>query len=216
MLASDHFDAPPPQAPPPMPGSDEIRWSYPTYLIHRKFAQLLGATFFIFNPHEQQIMYSRLKAFKLKEDIRIFTGEDMQTEVLSIKARNILDIAATYDVFDSATGAKLGALKRKGLKSMLRDEWIILDASDREVGKIQEESLALALVRRFIDYAALFIPQKYTGTMNEKHVCSFQQNRNPFLTKMVVDFTPDTGNVIDRRVGVAAALLLCAIEGKQR
>ncbi|MCY1083605.1 hypothetical protein [Archangium lansingense] len=60
----------------------------------------------------------RTTALKLKEDLRVFTGEDMQQEVFSIKARNILDISATYDVTDSASGQKVGALRRKGLKSM--------------------------------------------------------------------------------------------------
>lgn len=192
------------------------RFTYPTYLIHRKFWKLVGATFFVFDPNEQLVLYSQLKAFKLKEDIRIFTGEDMKTEVLSIKARSILDMSATYDVTDSSTGLKIGALKRKGLKSMIQDEWLILDAQDREAGTIKEDSLAIALVRRFIDYATFFLPQKYTGEMGGQPVCNLQQNRNPMLTKIVVDFTPDTGNLLDRRLGVAAAILLCAIEGKQR
>jgi len=216
MLGSDHFEPQQAQIAPQVPGADDLRWSYTTYLIHRKWAQLFGATFFVFNPHEQQIMYSRLKAFKLKEDIRVFTGEDMTTEVLNIKARNILDFAATFDVVDSATGEKVGALRRKAMKSMFRDEWLIFDAYDREVGKIQEENLAFALIRRFIDFAAFFIPQEFNGTYNGQHVCDLKQNRNPFLTKMVIDFTPDSGRTFDRRLGVAAAILLCAIDGKQR
>ena len=72
-----------------------------------------------------------MKAFKLKEDIRLYTSEDMQTEVLSIQARKIIDISSAYDVIDSLTGAKVGALKRKGLKSILKDEWIIMDAEDK-------------------------------------------------------------------------------------
>ena len=56
------------------------------------------------------------KAFKLKEDIRLYTGEDMQTEVLSIQARQVLDFSAAYDVIDSATRMKVGALKRKGMR----------------------------------------------------------------------------------------------------
>ncbi|NIA15532.1 MAG: hypothetical protein GWP08_15830 [Nitrospiraceae bacterium] len=56
----------------------------------------------------------------------------MQTELLCIQARSILDFSAAYDVVDSTTGEKAGALKRKGLKSILRDAWIIMDADDRE------------------------------------------------------------------------------------
>ena len=197
-------------------GANSGRFGHPTYMIHKKFWKLVGGTFFVFDPHEQLVLYSQLKAFKLKEDIRIFTGEDMQTEVISIKARNYLDVSATYDVTDTASGQRIGSLKRKGLKSVIQDEWLILDANGNETGTIKEDSLAIALVRRFIDYATFFLPQKYTGEIRGKHVCSLQQNRHPMLTKLTIDFTPDTGNLLDRRLGVAAAILLCAIEGKQR
>ena len=46
----------------------------------------------------------------------------MQVELLSIQARQIIDFSAAYDVYDGSTGSKVGALKRKGMKSILRDE----------------------------------------------------------------------------------------------
>lgn len=67
-----------------------------------------------------------------------------------MKARNVLAIAATYDVTDPFFGVRVGALRRKGLKSILKDEWIILDAQDHEIGLIQEDSTVLALLRRFV------------------------------------------------------------------
>lgn len=47
-------------------------------------------------------------------------------------------------------------------------------------------------------------------------VCVFQENFNPFVMKIAVDFVPDTMNLLDRRLGLAAAILLCAIEGRQQ
>jgi uncharacterized protein YxjI len=102
------------------------RFGHQTYLVRRKVFKIFGGAFHIYDPTGQVVFYSKLKAFKLKEDIRLYTGEDMQTEVLVIQARQVLDIAATYDVYDSATNEKVGALKRKGLKSVLKDEWTAL------------------------------------------------------------------------------------------
>jgi len=62
-----------------------------------------------------------MKAFKLKEDIRLYANEDMQAELLLIQARRVLDISSEYDVTDSQTGEKVGVLKRKGLKSIVRE-----------------------------------------------------------------------------------------------
>ena len=188
------------------------RFAHPTYLIRRKVLQLLGASFHIYDPVGELVLYGRMKAFKLKEDLRIYTDETMQTEVLIIRARQFLDFSATYDVIDAAAGTRVGALRRKGLKSMLKDEWLFLDEADREIGLISEDSVLMALVRRFV---ANIIPQTYQGVIGDAPVCSFRQNWNPFVTKITVDFTPDTGGQLDRRLGIAAAILLCIVEGKQ-
>ena len=188
------------------------RFSASRYLVRRKVLKLFGGAFHIYDASETLVFYSQMKAWKLKEDIRLFTGEDMRTEVLRIQARKVLDIASTYDVYDSATGEKVGALRRKGLKSIIKDEWLILDAQDREAGKVVEDSLALALIRRFLTN---LIPQKYYAELKGRTVCTFKQRFNPFVMKVELDFSSDPKRTFDRRLGMAATLLLCAIEGRQ-
>lgn len=190
----------------------DLRFEHPSYTVRRKVFKLFGGTFHIHAPSGELIFYSKMKAFKLKEDIRLYTGTDMQTEALVIKARQVLDFSAAYDVYDPALDEKVGALKRKGLKSLIRDEWVIMDADDLDVGTIQEDSTALALVRRFV---LNLIPQTYYVTMAGVRVSTLRHHFNPFVTKISVDFGTDASNPLDRRLGVAAAVLLCAIEGKQ-
>ena len=180
--------------------------------MRKKVLKLVGGAFHIYEPDGRLAFYSQQKAFKLKEDIRLYTDESMTTEALTIKARQILDFSAAYDVIDPATGDKIGALKRKGFRSILRDEWVIMDAGDDEIGSIKEDNMLLALLRRFV---IKLIPQTYTGTIGETEVLTLRQNFNPFVTKINVDFTPDIDNLLDRRLGMAASILLCAIEGKQ-
>jgi hypothetical protein len=188
------------------------RFKYTTYLVRKKILKLVGGAFHIFGPEGDVILYSKMKAFKLKEDIRLYTGEDMQTELLLIAARKALDWSGAYDVTDSTTGERVGALRRKGWQSILKDEWHILDTNDNQIGTIVEDSMLLALIRRFLTN---LIPQTYNGDVGGKPVLVFKQNFNPFVTKLNLDFSPDTENLLDRRLGIAAAVLLCAIEGKQ-
>lgn len=192
----------------PLPHS----FQHQTYLVRKKVFKVFGGAFRIFDPNGGLAFYSKMKAFKLREDIRLYTGDDMQEEVLTIKARQILDISAAYDVIDPVSNEKVGALKRKGLKSVIKDEWIFMDSNDNEIGFIKEDSMVLALIRRFMTN---LIPQKYFGEINGMPVCTFKQNFNPFVLKLGLDFTPDTGGLLDRRLGIAAAVLLCAIEGRQ-
>lgn len=187
-------------------------FQHANYLVRRKVFKLFGAAFHIYDPSGNVAFYSNQKAFKLKEDIRVYTGEDMQTEVLTILARQIVDFSAAYDVFDPRSNLKVGAFKRKGMKSLIKDEWIIMDAENREIGLIQEDSMLLALIRRILTN---LIPQKYHGLVNGQQVCLFKQNFNPFVTKIQLDYSMDAQGLLDRRLGIAGAILLCAIEGKQ-
>lgn len=188
------------------------RFSHSTYLIRKRVLSVLGAKFEIFDPAGNVVLFSRMKAFKLKEDIRLYTDETMATELISIQARTILDFSAAYDVVDSAADRKIGALKRKGWKSMFRDEWIIMDVYDNEIGTIQEENAFVAFVRRFVTN---LIPQTFNVQLGGVPVAEFKQNFNPFLTKLTLDFSLDSQHRLDRRLGIAAGVLLCAVEGKQ-
>jgi len=188
------------------------RYGHSSYQVRKRILSVVGGKFEIFDPAGNVVLFSKMKAFKLKEDIRLYTGEDMTTELLSIQARAILDFSAAYDVVDSQTGEKVGALRRKGLKSMLRDEWLILDVYDNEIGLIREENAFLAIIRRFLTN---LIPQSFDVELGGVPVAEFKQNFNPFVTKMTLDFSPDPQRRLDRRLGIAAGVLLCAIEGKQ-
>ena len=188
------------------------RYRGTTFLLRRKVLKLFGGAFHIYAADGSVAFYSKLKAFKLKEDVRVYDSEDMGRELFRIAARQIIDIGATYDVFDSLTGEKIGALKRKGLKSLLRDEWEIRDAYDRPIGLIVDPRFVLSVARRFIPYMTL-IPQSFVGTIGDAPVFTFRQLFNPLVHKIALDFTPDAGGRLDRRLGLAAGVLLCAIEG---
>jgi hypothetical protein len=96
---------------------------------------------------------------------------------------------------------------------VLRKEWLIMDALDQEIGRIQEDSMMLALVRRFV---MALIPQSYTFEIAGQPVGTAEQNWNLFAPKMRVDFSGDPGKRLDRRLAVAAVVLLMAVEGRQR
>jgi uncharacterized protein YxjI len=182
------------------------------YVIRKKFFKVLGASFHIVDEAGDLCFFVKQKAFKLKEDIRVYRDESLADELLLIQARKVIDFSAEYDVVDSHSGIRLGALKRKGFKSMLKDEWLIYDAENIEIGKICEDSMLMALLRRFLTG---LIPQTFEGTIGGVDVFTFKQKFNPFVQRIVLDFSMDTANVLDRRMGIAAAVLLSAIEGRQ-
>ena len=186
------------------------------FVLRRKLFKIFGQSFHVYDTDDQVCFFAKLKAFKLKEDIRIYADTSQQKELLRIQARSIIDFGTTYDIVDSSQDLKLGALRRKGLKSLFRDSWIILDTNDEEIGTLKEDGGALALLRRFGNLGNLLMPQTFNAEVNGQQVASFRQRRNPFIAKLDLDFSMDYQQLLDRRMGIAAALLIGAIEGQQK
>jgi uncharacterized protein YxjI len=187
-------------------------FQFPTYLLKRQAIALTGK-FRFYDPAGRLVMFSEQKMFRLREDIRVYDGEDKAREVLSIKARQIMDFSAAYDIVDTEMNQKVGVLRRKGLRSILRDEWEVLDPNDRVIGQLFEDSVGLALLRRLL--LGSWLPQNYDMTVGETRVADLKQNFNLFRYELNLDFSMDTTHRIDRRVGIAAGILLAAVEGKQ-
>ena len=186
------------------------RFQQPAYQVRKKVLKIFGGSFDVYGPDGSLVLFASQKAFKLKEDIRLYGDKGKTEELLVIKARNIIDFSAAYDVEDPRTGQKLGAFKRKGWSSILRDQWVVMDASDQEIGHIKEDSAMMAMLRRFIS----LIPQNYHCVVNGAEACTYRQNFNPFVYKLNIDF-PDVSSGFDKRMALAGAVLLSAIEGKQ-
>jgi len=187
-------------------------FQFPTYLLKRQAIALTGK-FRFYDPAGRLVMFSEQKMFRLREDIRVYDSEDKSREVLSVKARQIMDFSAAYDVLDTELNQKVGVLRRKGLRSILRDEWEVLDANDRVIGQLFEDSVGLALLRRLL--LGNWLPQNYDLTVGDTRVADLKQNFNLFRYELNLDFSMDTMHRLDRRVGIAAGILLAAVEGKQ-
>jgi len=101
---------------------------------------------------------------------------------------------------------------------MVRDAWTVYDAQDRPVASAIEDSTWRAVLRRIVgmfSYLPALLPQRYHVDANGQTVATMHQNFNPFVYKLDIDFSFDAGHVLDRRLGLALAVLLAAIEGKQ-
>ncbi len=181
------------------------------YLFRRKVFKVFGGAFHVYDEMGNVVLYSKQLAFKLKEDFRIHSDERQTTELLRIKTPHILDIAARYDVQDSTTGEAVGAVRRTFLRSLVRDQWMFLSPDGQEIGKLKERSLLGALLSRWINW----VPQHYVAeTTYEAPVAEIDQHFNLFVLKYDMRIA-DANPPIDRRLLIAAGILLAAIERRQ-
>ena len=187
-------------------------FQYDKYVLRKQVLALTGILR-IFNSQDQLILYCQQKLFKLKEDIRVYADETKNREILNIQARQIIDFSAYYDVIDSQYSTKVGGLRRKGFRSIVQDEWEVFDHQEKSLGILKEDSIQQALLRRFL--LGVLVPQNYDLNIGADRVADYKQRFQLFRYVLDIDFQMDTGEKLDRRLGIAAAILLATIEGRQ-
>ena len=156
------------------------------FTIRRKVIKFFGGSFRILDSAGQVVGYCRQKAFKLKEDLRIYTGEDCSNELLLIKARNIIDFGATYSIL-LPDGIEIGSVRRKGLMSTFaRDSWKVFDGDGNEIGMVSEDTAGMAFARRFIPLVTLFSPQKFELRRigSDESIATFRTHSNIFVRRL--------------------------------
>jgi len=184
------------------------------YTLRAKVFDLVPQ-FFIVDDQGNMVGYCRQKLFKFREEMILYTDRSRETELLRIKARHIIDFAATYDV-KLPTGQVIGSLRRKGLKStFVRDEYVVFDEHNAQIATLQEDSAVRALIRRCIDNASIFMPQKlYLNDMSGRRIACFRQHFNPIVFRIGIAVLEEDEQLDDLML-IAISVLAAVIEGRQ-
>ena len=112
-------------------------------------------------------------------------------------------------MFDPQSGAKIGAFRRKGWRSFMRDEWHLLDVNDQQVGTLLETGTPFW--RRIFK----FLPYSFAFNVGGQQVGTFDQQFTFFGYRATMDITAWRTAPFDRRLAFAGALLLMAVEAKE-
>lgn len=192
------------------------------FVLRQKWAPVVNRYFFYVAGDEQNpICFVQQKRFKFKEDIRFYTDESRGIEVMRIKARQRFDPRATYDITDS-NGALIGKIQKKFGISLLRSTFAIYDASGRELALARERSLAVALFRRLVGFVPLIgdyadwlpIPYDFEFVSEGVIVGTHRRRRWKITDLYDIDFSVDANRVIDRRLVLAAAVGMDALQAR--
>jgi len=88
------------------------------------------------------------KRLAFRERVTFYADEQRSAVVFSFQARQALDLAAVYDVFDAA-GTPLGYFQKDFGASLLRSSFHLVGPGIDAYG--QERSPLIAIIRRFVD-----------------------------------------------------------------
>jgi hypothetical protein len=109
---------------------------YPLELTFKLWA--LAPQISVVDARGSFVFYVKQKLFKLKEAITVFADVGQNNPLYYIKADRIIDFSARYD-FTDASGNYIGAVKRRGLKSLWRARYDIFDGETTNLS-IQEKN----------------------------------------------------------------------------
>ena len=167
------------------------------------------------------VAFVRQKRMAIKEDIRFFRDENETEELFRIKARSMMEFGGRYDVTTPA-GEKIGVLGKVFGKSLLRSTWSIMDANEQELAIAKERSQFWAIVRRVIDAVPYgdFIPivfhfriDRVVNGRAETHLGDFTRAIG-MRDRYTLDLSGDSERTIDRRLAIALAIALDALQSR--
>jgi hypothetical protein len=166
----------------------------------------------------EPLAFVRQKKLAIREDIRFFADESEQEELFRLKARQWLEFRGRYDVVTPA-GERVGVLEKVFGVSLIRSTWRVHDAQEQPLATAQEKSLPVAILRRALDLAPFellaFVPIvfQFVIRMDEQEVGTL---RRPIgvRDRYILDLPGDPERRIDRRVAVALAIALDALQSR--
>lgn len=109
---------------------------YPLQLSFKLLA--LAPQIFVRDAAGQTRMYVKQKLLKLKEQVTVFADEGQTQTLYHIAADRVIDWSAQYH-FSTADGRRIGAVRRKGMRSLWRAHYEIT-IDDQIVFNLREEN----------------------------------------------------------------------------
>ncbi|MEU3452459.1 hypothetical protein ABZ671_02465 [Micromonospora sp. NPDC006766] len=153
------------------------------------------------------LAFAQQKRLAFKEQVTIYTDDSKQTPLLGFKARQVIDLGATYDVTDHA-GTPIGLFRKDFAQSLLRSTWHVEQAGLPQITG-QERSMPVALLRRFVDSLS-WLPYHFDFVADGQPVFTVVKKwglRDRYLVEI-------QHPQIDRRLVIAMAVALDALQGR--
>ncbi len=97
------------------------------------------------------VAMAQQKRFAFKEQVTFFADDGQRVPVFGFKARQRIDLGATYDVTD-ASGVPIGWFRKKVGASLLRSTWDV-GTADGTQATGRERSQNVAIARRLWEFA---------------------------------------------------------------
>jgi uncharacterized protein YxjI len=153
------------------------------------------------------LAFAQQKRLAFKEQVTMYADDTRTRPVLGFKARQVFDLAATYDVTD-AGGHPIGTFRKNFKESLLRSTWHLEQPGLGEmVGR--ETNAAVAVLRRFFESLS-WLPYHFEFLIDERPAFSVIRRWSLRDRYVVTIHDPQ----LDRRLVTAMAVALDALQSR--
>ena len=165
------------------------------------------------------IAVAQQKRMAFKEQVTFYADEARTQPVFGFKARQRMDLAATYDITD-ASGTPIGSFRKEFAKSLLRSTWQ-LTATDGLQATGTERNQNIAIARRVWEFLPLVseLPSPFLFhfdfTAPDGSIVLSSIRRRSLRDRYDVELPMSAnGWRLDWRVGAAMAVALDALQSR--
>ncbi|MHB8187027.1 MAG: LURP-one-related/scramblase family protein [Dermatophilaceae bacterium] len=165
------------------------------------------------------IAMAQQKRMAFKEQVTFYADEARTQPVFGFKARQRMDLAATYDITD-ASGTPIGSFRKEFAKSLLRSTWQ-LTADDGLQATGTERNQNVAIARRLWEMLPIVseLPSPFLFhfdfTAPDGSIVLSSVRRRSLRDRYDVELpTSPNGWRLDWRVGAAMAVALDALQSR--
>jgi uncharacterized protein YxjI len=145
----------------------------------------------------RQVAYVRKQKFKLKENVGVYSDESQSSLQFRMKADRMVDFSARYAI-SGPDGHPIGAVGRRGMKSLWRSAYVLDDAYGTEAGSIREENPWTKVLDGVSEslplgdaLGGLFFNPAYLAELYGKDVLRVQKQRSVLESSFRIDKLAD-------------------------
>jgi hypothetical protein len=203
-----------------MPTTLPAKLDRDTFLVNQKHRAWMKSKYYVFDADGQPLLYVERPVRPLRRsDITIFDDDTRTTPLLIIRQdHGYAALARTYTLLQPGSEEPVARFRRDNIKSLFRRAWTITDPSGSVIANAREDSAAIAVVRRileFVPYVGALVGLVRTNFQlsvvapdgAETHVGAFNRKLS-IGDKYVLDLTADPSRMLDRRIALALGILL--------
>lgn len=189
-----------------------IIFSQPTYILKRQGLALAGKYQLFGEQDDTPLLYIEEKSKWLagQKTIHAYADADKAREIIRLQTSESED--AEMDIIDAQSETLIGriGLSVDDLAEIIKDAWEIIGADGKRIAKIFEKNIGQSVLREMMGND---LPQKIDITVGKTLAGELRQKVKMFSYELGIDFSMDSARLLDRRLGLAAALYVAYHQG---